>query len=279
MGSFILRRLLAAIPLLLGIATLVFFVLAIAPGDPTAAYLNPNIPAEVVEQLRRNFGLDQPIYIRYLKWMGQFFTGNFGYSFAQSRPVIDILKEALPNTLVLAGVTLVLVFALGILIGVIQAVRQYSFTDGILSVVSLFFYSMPSFWLALMLMLVFALKVRDWGLPIALPATGVTSVDYDFMTMGQQIRDRLAHLVLPVTTLTLALAAGIARYTRGQMLEVIRQDFVRTARAKGLPGRTTRLNSSHGYISYAVFCLKKKKLQILFSGTAVTQHHYSIQCF
>ena len=275
MGSFILRRLLGAIPLLLGIATLVFFVLALAPGDPTAAYLNPNIPAEVVEQLRRNFGLDQPIYIRYLKWMAQFFTGNFGYSFAQSRPVIDILKEALPNTLVLAGVTLVLVFALGILIGVIQAVRQYSFTDGILSVVSLFFYSMPSFWLALMLMLVFALKVRDWGLPIALPATGVTSVDYDFMTMGQQIRDRLAHLVLPVTTLTLALAAGIARYTRGQMLEVIRQDFVRTARAKGLPERTVIVKHALRNSLIPVVTLLGLYLPFLFSGAVFVEHIFA----
>src|SRR5688572_12122045 len=130
MGAFILRRLLGAIPLLLGVATLIFFVLALAPGDPTSAYLNPNIPAEVIEQLRRNFGLDQPIYIRYLKWMGAFFTGNFGFSLAQSRPVAEILLEALPNTLILATASLILVFLLGVLIGVLQAVRQNTFVDG-----------------------------------------------------------------------------------------------------------------------------------------------------
>jgi peptide/nickel transport system permease protein len=139
MGAYILRRLLGAIPLLLGIATLIFFVLALAPGDPTASYVNPNMPAEVIEQLRRNFGLDQPIYIRYFKWLGAFLTGNFGHSFAQSRPVADILLETLPNTLVLTGIALVLVFLFGVLIGVIQAVRQYSLLDGVLSVVSLFF--------------------------------------------------------------------------------------------------------------------------------------------
>src|SRR5688572_2763509 len=143
MGSFIIRRLLGAIPLLLGVATLIFFVLALAPGDPTAAYLNPNLPAEVVEQLRRNFGLDQPIYVRYFKWLGAFLTGNFGFSFAQSRPVIDILMEALPNTLILATASLILVFIIGMLIGVLQAVRQNTFVDGFLSVTSLFFYSMP----------------------------------------------------------------------------------------------------------------------------------------
>src|SRR5215216_1475219 len=156
MGAYILRRLLGGIPLLLGVATLIFFVLALAPGDPTAAYFNPNIPSAVLEQLRHNFGLDQPIYIRYFKWLGQFLTGNFGYSFAQSRPVSQILLDALPNTLVLCGISLVLVFLFGVLAGVVQAVKQYSFTDSFLSITTLFFYSMPPFWLALMLMLIFS---------------------------------------------------------------------------------------------------------------------------
>jgi peptide/nickel transport system permease protein len=266
MGAFILRRLLGAIPLLLGVATLIFFVLALAPGDPTSAYLNPNIPTEVVEQLRRNFGLDQPIYIRYLKWLGAFFTGNFGFSLAQSRPVADILMEALPNTLILASAALFLVFLVGVLIGVLQAVRQNTFVDGFLSVVSLFFYSMPSFWLAMMLMLIFALKAHEWNWPIALPPTGVTSVDYDFLSRGEQVRDRIAHLVLPVMTLTLALAAGIARYTRGQMLEVIRQDFVRTARAKGLPERTVIMKHALRNSLIPVVTLLGLYLPLLFSG-------------
>jgi peptide/nickel transport system permease protein len=126
MGAFVLRRLLGAIPLLIGIATIIFFVLRLAPGDPTTFYFNPNIPPDVIEQLRRNLGLDQPLHIQYVRWMTSFFTGDFGYSFAQSRPVRDILLEALPNTLMLTGTALVLVFVIGILIGVLQAVRQYS---------------------------------------------------------------------------------------------------------------------------------------------------------
>ena len=271
MGAFILRRVLAAIPLLLGIATLVFFVIALAPGDPTAAYLNPNIPAEVVEQLRRNFGLDQPIYIRYFRWLGQFFTGNFGYSFAQGRPVADIMFDAIPNTLVLAGISLLLVFVFGVVIGVIQAVKQNSFTDGLLSVASLFFYSMPSFWLALMLMLIFALKAHEWNWPIALPATGVTSVDYDFLSAGAKLRDRLVHLVLPVSTLTLALAAGVARYTRGQMLEVVRQDYIRTARAKGLPERAVILKHALRNSLIPVVTLLGLYLPFLFSGAVFVE--------
>lgn len=266
MGVYILRRLLGAIPLLLGVATLIFFVLALAPGDPTAAYFSPNLPAEVIEQIRRNFGLDQPIYVRYFKWLTSFLTGNFGYSFAQSRPVSDILLEALPNTLMLAGVSLFLVFLVGIVSGVIQAVRQYSLLDGALSVITLFFYSMPSFWLALMLMLIFSLKAHEWGWPIALPPTGITSVDYEFLSAGEKLRDRLVHLILPVTTLTLALAAGVARYTRGQMLEVVRQDYIRTARAKGLPERQVILRHALRNSLIPVVTLLGLYLPFLFSG-------------
>jgi peptide/nickel transport system permease protein len=134
MTAYLVRRLLGAIPLLLGVATLIFFVLALAPGDPAAFYLNPNVPPDVIEQLRRNLGLDQPIHIRYVRWLGSFLTGDWGYSFAQSRPVSQILIEALPNTLILTGTALVLVFLVGVAIGVWQAVRQYSVADNALSV-------------------------------------------------------------------------------------------------------------------------------------------------
>lgn len=275
MGTFLLRRVLGAIPLLLGIATLVFFVLNLAPGDPAAAYLNPNMPPEVIEQLRVNLGLDQPVHVRYVKWMASFFTGDWGYSFAQSRPVAAILLDALPNTLVLAAISLVLVFVIGIVIGVIQAVRQNSLTDNSLSVVGLFFYSMPSFWLGLMLMLVFSLKASEWGWPISLPPTGVTSVDYEFMNAGEKLRDRIAHLVLPVATLTLALAAGVARYTRGQMLEVVRQDYIRTARAKGLPERTVIFKHALRNSLIPVITLLGLNLPYLFSGAVFIEYIFA----
>ena len=205
MAAYLLRRLLGAIPLLLGIATILFLVLNLAPGDPTAYYVSPGVPPEVIEQMRRNFGLDEPVHVRYVRWLAALATGDFGYSFGQGRPVAAILLEALPNTLLLAGVALVCVFAIGILVGVFQSVRQHSWADRVLSVASLFFYSMPSFWLGLMLMLIFALKAYEWGWPIALPPTGMVSVDYEFLSPGQRLLDRIAHLVLPATTLTLVL--------------------------------------------------------------------------
>jgi peptide/nickel transport system permease protein len=275
MAAFIVRRLLGAIPLLLGIATLIFFVLNLAPGDPTAFYFNPSVPPEVLEQLRRNMGLDQPIHVRYVKWLSAFLMGDFGYSFTQSRPVSDILLDALPNTLILTSVSLIAVFVIGIVIGVYQAVRQYSVGDTFLSVGSLFFYSMPPFWLALMLMLVFSLKAHQWGWPIAFPPTGMTSVDYDFLPLGAQIKDRITHLVLPATTLTLALAAGVARYTRGQMLEVIRQDYIRTARAKGLPERSVIVKHALRNSLIPVITLLGLYLPFLFSGAVFVEYIFA----
>lgn len=271
MTTYIARRLLGAVPLLIGVATLIFFVLQLAPGDPTALFFNPNVPPEILDQMRRNFGLDQPIHIQYLRWLASLARGDFGASLAQGRPVADILRDALPNTLILTGCALVLMFVIGILIGTVQAIRQYSLTDNLLSGVALFFYSMPSFWLALMLMLVFSLKAYQWGWPIAFPPTGVTSVDYDLLGPGGRIADRLMHLVLPVTTLTLALAAGVARYTRGQMLEVIRQDYVRTARAKGLPERTVIGKHALRNSLIPVVTLLGLYLPFLFGGTVFVE--------
>jgi peptide/nickel transport system permease protein len=233
--AFLVRRLLAAIPLVLGIATIVFFLLSLAPGDAASFLVSPNITPEVLEQIRVNMGLDQPVYIRYLRWMGAMLRGDFGVSLTRNQPVLDIIAEILPNTLVLSLFAFLLAFAGGILIGILQAVRQNRPTDGLLSVVGLFFYSMPSFWLALMLILIFSLGARNlWGWPIWFPASGMTSVDYPFMSPGEQLRDRVMHLILPSVSLALVLAAGIARYVRGSMLEVIRQDYIRTARSKGL---------------------------------------------
>jgi peptide/nickel transport system permease protein len=275
MGSYILRRLLGAVPLLLGIATIIFFVLHLAPGDPTAFFFGPGVPPEIVEALRRNFGLDQPLPIRYLRWMAAFLTGDFGFSLAQARPVSQIILETLPNTLILTGSALVLVFVIGVAIGIYQAVRQYSTGDSILSVVSLFFYSMPSFWLGLMLMLLFSLKAHEWGWPLALPATGMTSIDYEFLGFWERMWDRLVHLVLPVATLTLVLAAGIARYTRGQMLEVIRQDYVRTARAKGLPEGTVIFKHALRNSLLPVITLLGLYLPFLFSGAVFVEVIFS----
>ncbi|MDX1566911.1 MAG: ABC transporter permease [Longimicrobiales bacterium] len=271
MIRYIFRRLLAAIPLVLGIATVIFFILNLAPGDPVARYAGPSVPPEVLAQIRTNLGLDDPIHIRFLKWMGSLLTGDFGYSLAQNRPVAGLIREILPNTLLLSGAALALSFLGGVVLGVIQAVRQYSLTDQVLSVAALFFYSMPSFWLALMLILIFSLGARTWDWPFWLPASGMQSVDYAFLSPVERVVDVLRHLALPAGSLALVLTAGIARYMRGSMLEVIRQDYVRTARAKGLAESRVIFKHALRNALGPVITLFGLYLPVIFSGTVFVE--------
>ena len=276
MSKYVLRRLLGAVPLVLGIATIVFFVVNLAPGDPTLYLLAPGMDADVIEQMRVNYGLDRPVYIRYVKWVGSMLTGDFGYSFTYRRPVAEVLMEFLPNTLLLTGCALAVAFAAGVVLGTIQAVRQYSALDSGLSVVLLFFYSMPSFWLALMLILTFSLFARNvWEWPLWFPASGMTSTGYPFLGFGEQVRDRLMHLVLPTVSLALVLTAGIARYMRGSMLEVVRQDFVRTARAKGLPERTVVFKHALRNALIPIITLVGLYVPVLFSGAVFIEHIFA----
>ena len=268
MTRYIIRRLLSAIPLVLGIATIVFFAVNLAPGDPTLYFLSPGMTQDVIEQMRVNFGLDQPVHVRYLRWLGAMLTGDFGHSISHSRPVLEVLVDFLPNTLILSACALFVAFFFGIIIGTIQAVRQYSVMDSAMSVVLLFFYSMPSFWLALMLILTLSLFARNvWDLPIWFPASGIVSVDYDFLTLGEKVRDRVMHLVLPTLSLALVLTAGIARYMRGSMLEVIRQDYIRTAKAKGLSEAVVVFKHALRNALIPVITLVGLYIPVLFSGT------------
>jgi peptide/nickel transport system permease protein len=269
--GFLARRLLGAIPLVLGILTLIFFLMHLAPGDPTSRYFDPNVSPQVIEQMRQNMGLDQPVPIQYVKWMGAFLTGDFGYSFGQMRPVAEILPEVMWNTLQLTLMSLVVTFGVGMLIGIFQAVRQYSASDNILTVVALFFYSMPGFWLALMLILVFSLKANQLGWPVQLPASQMTGGGYEFLTPVEQLRERIIHLILPSLALGIGSAAGIARYMRGSLLEVIRQDFVRTARAKGLEERVVIFKHALRNALLPIITLLGLTLPFLFSGAVLVE--------
>jgi peptide/nickel transport system permease protein len=268
MIKFVLRRLLGAIPLIIGVATIIFFLINAAPGDPASFMIAPGMDQEVIDQMRSNLGLDQPVHVRYVKWVGSMLTGDFGYSISRSRPVIDVIADVLPNTLVLSACALFVAFFFGIMLGTIQAVRQYSLMDSALSVVLLFFYSMPSFWLALMLILTMSLFARNaWEWPIWFPASGISGTDYDSFSALGRIADRAWHLVLPTLSLSLVLTAGIARYMRSSMLEVVRQDFIRTAHAKGLPERTVVFKHALRNALIPIITLIGLYIPVLFSGT------------
>lgn len=238
MTGFVLRRLAASVPVLLGIATLVFVVVHLAPGDPSVLLLSPGLTAEAAQQMRTNLGLDDPIVLRYLKWLGALASGDFGYSVLHGRPVSEVLRATLPNTFVLGMTSLVFAFGVGVGVGALQAVRRRSRLDVLAGGIMLFFYSMPTFWLAIMLVMgLSVLPQSALGLPISFPASGMTVVDYETLSLSARLLDRISHLVLPTLALGLVLAAGISRYARGSLLEVLGEDYVRTARAKGVSER------------------------------------------
>ena len=233
MWQYIARRLAQGVAVIVLVVIATFIVIRLAPGDPFANTLDsPSVPAEIRAAWNERFGFDKPIPVQLARYVASVSVGDFGHSTSQHRPVGSVLADALPNTLLLMSVALAASFLLGIAAGVFQAVRVGTASDRTLGSITLFFYSMPDFWLALMMMLAFA-----YWIPL-FPVTGmVDAVMYPYWPFWRRMLDRLHHLVLPALTLTLLTAAVIARYQRAAMLDVVHDEFVRTARAKGLAER------------------------------------------
>ena len=264
------RRLLQAVPLLLGVVTLTFLLLHLAPGDPTQALANPNIPPEVFERMRANWGLDRPLHEQYVRWIVAAFRGDLGFSYFHRVPVSEVIASTLPNTLLLGVVSLAVTFVAGCLIGTVQAVRQYGWADTLLTIVALALYSMPGFWLALMLIIAVSLW---WpGGPIAV--SDMTSI-YGEADPLERAADLAGHLVLPVISLGLASAAGVSRYMRGEMLEVLGQDYIRTARAKGLAERAVVYRHALRNALIPVISLLGLYLPVMFGGSVVIEVVFS----
>ena len=226
MHVYVLKRVLAVVPVLLGLTVIVFAIMALIPGDPAIAILGSYATPENVARLNRDLGLDKPLVQQYFIWLENLLHGDFGRSYSLNRPVLDEVWERFSATLILAGAALVLCTVWGLLIGIWTAARQYGWTDRILTFTVLIGISVPSFWLGLLLILLFAVDLR-W-----LPASGMYAI-YG----GGDLPDLLRHLILPAFTLSVVAAGVIARLTRSAMLEVLRQDFIRTARAKGVSER------------------------------------------
>ena len=226
MIGYIAKRLLAMIPVLFGLSIIVFLIMAMIPGDTATAILGSYATPENVARINRELGLDKSLPEQYFIWIANLLQGDFGRSYILNRPVLDEVLERFGATLILAGAALVLCSILGLLAGVASAVRQFGWTDRIVTFFVLIGISMPAFWLGLILILIFAVQ---WRL---LPASGMFAI-YG----GGDLPDLLVHLILPATTLAIVATGVIARLTRAAMLEVLRQDFVRTARAKGLSER------------------------------------------
>lgn len=267
MIPFVTRRLAQALIIALGVVTITFVLLHAAPGDPFAAAAeSPYLSPQVIEQARRNYGLDQPLVVQYLRYLGNLARGDWGISFSLHRPVSEALLDALPNTLLLAAAALLLDFGLGIAIGTLQGMRAGTKLDRIVSTVTLTLFSTPVFWLGLMLLLVFS---QTLGL---FPVGGVSDpVLYPSLSPLGKLLDRLWHLCLPALTLGLVGAAGTARYQRAAVLEVVRQDFIRAARAKGLSERAVATRHALRNALLPTITLFGLTFPILLSGAVLVE--------
>ena len=273
MGWYVVKRLLQAIPLLLGIATITFFIVHLAPGDPMDMYLEERYRREmdpqVIELIRKKYGLDKPIHVQYVKWIGNLVKGDLGESFRYRRPVASLLAERIPYTLQLAGLALLFDALFGIALGIVAAVKQYSAVDKSVTVGSLIVYSIPGFWLALMLVLVFSVNL-GW-----FPTSQTRSLDYDLLSWSGKFLDRLWHLVLPVFVLGVASAAGTARFMRGRLLEVLSEEYVLAARARGLRERTVILKHALRNALIPIVTIYGLALPFLLGGAVLIERVFA----
>ncbi|MBL6454266.1 ABC transporter permease [Belnapia sp. T6] len=261
MIRFILRRLAQAVPLLVGVSLIGFGLMHLAPGGPLAIYtLNPSIQVQDIERIKAVFGLDQPVPVQYLKWATGLATGDWGTTFFGGRPVLATILERLPATLLLMGSALAIAILLGLGIGLLGAVRRYSVFDALATSGALFALSFPTFWFGLMAIWIFAIELR-W-----LPSGGM----YELGEEGDPL-SLLRHLVLPVMVLALVITATWSRYARSAFLEVLGQDFMRTARAKGMPLRARLLRHALPNAAKPLIALLGVELPFLFSGALVTE--------
>ncbi len=270
---YLCRRLLMMIPLLIGITIITFTVIHLAPGDPSDVQtdFNPKASPEAREKFRAYYGLDKPLYVQYIVWVKRLATLDFGNSMtADGRPVIDKIKETLPITISINILSMMLVLAVAIPIGILSATHQYSWFDKATTVFVFIGFATPAFWLALMLMILFGIKLQ-W-----LPISSLYSMNYDYLSTWGKIVDLAKHLILPVSVSAFTSLAGMSRFMRGSMLEVIRQDYITTARAKGLPESVVIYKHAVRNAVLPVITILGLSLPAMIGGSVIFESIYAI---
>ncbi|BDG60669.1 ABC transporter permease [Caldinitratiruptor microaerophilus] len=260
---YALRRLAALVPVLLGVTVLVFLIMHLAPGDPAQIILGPKATEESLARLRHELGLDQPLVVQYLRWLGNVLAGNWGRSLQLKREVLPLVLQRFGATALLTVGSTVLAVVLGLAAGVVSATRQYSLADRAGMLLALVGFCLPVFWLGIVLQILFGLR---W--PI-LPVSGMNSPN----TTG--VLDTLAHMVLPSLTLATGAAAVIGRMTRSSLVEVIRQEFITTARAKGLPERAVIYRHALRNALIPVITVVGMQVGYLLSGAVMVEMVFS----
>src|SRR5438270_1503038 len=268
MGRYVVRRLLIAIPTLIVISFVIYAILALAPIDPLSQFgADPRVPPEVRERIREALGLNQPWPIRYVKWMTSMFRADFGVSFMSHSPVIELIKQRLPNTLAVVGVAYVVGVLLGLPVGMISAVRRYSIFDHLSTTMAYVFFSLPTFFTGLLLIIIFGVKLR-W-FPFIYASTLQIK---DLASLTQQLRQS----IMPIAVLGLFDTAVIARYVRAEMLEHLPLDYVRTARGKGLMERLVVLRHVLRNSLIPVVTLVALGVPAVFGGAIVTEQVFRV---
>jgi peptide/nickel transport system permease protein len=272
--AYILRRLLLAIPTFIGITLVTFIIIHLAPGDPATLMaqgdmMGKGASAANLVEMKKVLGLDQPMHIQYVRWVGRIVRLDFGESIKDHRRVIDKIWEALPNTLVLNIISLLLIYLVSLPLGVYSAVKQNTLIDKGITSVLFVLYSLPTIWVALLLILLFYVKL-DW-----LPAGGIQSLSITGDSFFPWFWDRLKHLVLPVICFTYGGFAVVSRYVRSSMLEVIRQDYIRTARAKGLGNNRVIYRHALANAMIPIVTLLGLELPGLIGGSVILEQIFS----
>ncbi len=262
---YLLSRALIGLGVMWGVVSLVFVLLHVAPGDPARLLLGPTATAEQLDVQRHRLGLDRPVVEQYGAWLSRVVRGDLGTSIATGRPVRAMLAEAWPATALLVSLSLLLSYVLGITLALVQASRSGSTTDTTLSVASVTLYAMPSYWLAVVLVLVFAYWLRVF------PAFGATGLDAEFLSPAGRMVDRLRHLALPLLTLTLIGIGGIARYVRGSLVDLEGSQFLTVARAKGLSRGRVLVRHALPNALIPALILLGLSLPALFSGAVFVE--------
>lgn len=274
MLAYALRRLLLAIPLLLGITFVSFVVIQLAPGDPTQMQFgDQNIERSKVawEQINKEYGLDKPLHVQYWNWLTRLVRLDFGRSFApHGRPVLSMIAERLPITLLLNIVEMLIIVATAVPIGALSATRQYSTFDKVTTIFVFVGFATPDFWLALLLMILFGVQL-GW-----LPISGLRSMNWEYLSFWQQQADFLSHLALPILVATFGGLAGFSRYMRQSMLEVVRQDYIQSARAKGLAERVVIGKHALRNALLPIVTILGLSLPTLIGGSVIVESIFAI---
>jgi peptide/nickel transport system permease protein len=268
MFRYLLKRLLTSIPTLIAISMVVFAILALAPGDPMGEFAtNPAITAEVRENIRRSLGLDQPIYIRYVKWAYGFMRGDLGYSFNSRSPVWDLILQRLPTTLWVVGTAYILGILIAFPLGIISALKRYSWIDQIITTVSFLGFSLPTFFTGIIFIIIFSVQLK-WFPFIYNSSLKVT----DFNSLIEQIKQS----VLPISVLTLYQSAVLMRFIRSSVLEELNQEYVKTAYAKGLNQITVLIKHILRNSLIPIVTLIALDIPAIFTGALITEQIFRV---